>query len=110
MNLTRIGVLSAGKMLGALYALLGLLIGGIFTLMALAGMSVSPEEGGVGTFAVGVGSIILFPLMYGIMGFIGGLILAALFNVVASLVGGLEVEFTSHQYPSYPPPQPPAQA
>jgi hypothetical protein len=39
-----------------------------------------------------VGSIILFPLFYGILGFIGGLIMAGLYNLLAGFVGGIEVE------------------
>ena len=40
----------------------------------------------------GVGSIILFPIAYGIMGFIGGLITAVLYNILAGFVGGIEME------------------
>ena len=40
----------------------------------------------------GVGSIILFPIVYGIMGFIGGLITAVLYNLLAGFVGGIEME------------------
>jgi len=87
MTLKRIGVLSCGKVLGALYALLGLIIGGIYALFALLfaviGGSTAQESGDAlagGAFGVlfGVGSIILFPIIYGLLGFVGGLISALL--------------------------------
>jgi hypothetical protein len=101
MTLRRIGVLSCGKVLGALYALLGLIIGGIYALFALLfaviGVSTAQESGDAlagGAFGVlfGVGSIILFPIIYGLLGFVGGLISALLYNLIARFVGGIELE------------------
>ena len=40
----------------------------------------------------GVGSIIFMPLFYGLFGFICTLVMAWLYNVVASRIGGLELE------------------
>jgi hypothetical protein len=40
----------------------------------------------------GVGSIIFLPIFYGILGFIGGLITAWTYNLVARFAGGLEIE------------------
>ena len=40
----------------------------------------------------GVGAIILLPIFYGFFGFVGTLIMAALFNVAAGMVGGIEVD------------------
>lgn len=36
--------------------------------------------------------MILLPLLYGLLGFVFGLIAALLYNVVARLVGSLEIE------------------
>lgn len=89
-----IDVLSAGKMLGALYAILGVLIGAMFTLLALVGAAVGGGQGGPaaqgGAVALifGAGAVIIVPLVYGVMGFIGGIITAALYNLIAMLVGG----------------------
>ena len=91
MTIKNVGVLSVAKMLGLLYALMGLLIGGLFTLVGMLGVSAMPE---MGPFAIvfGVGSIIFFPLAYGTIGFVGGMILAALYNLIANLFGGIELE------------------
>ena len=43
----------------------------------------------------GVGAIIFFPVLYGVLGFIGSLIVAAIYNVLASAVGGVEVELVA---------------
>jgi hypothetical protein len=40
----------------------------------------------------GVGFIIFLPIFYGILGFIGGLITAWTYNLVARFAGGLEIE------------------
>ena len=41
---------------------------------------------------LGVLSIVAFPVMYGIFGFLGGLIQALIYNLAARFVGGLRVE------------------
>lgn len=93
MVLKRLGVLSVGKVLGGIYVVLGLIIGGLFTLLALGGIAVGSGSGSAGAAIFGLGAIILLPLAYGAAGFIGGVILAALYNLVASMLGGIEMEF-----------------
>jgi hypothetical protein len=96
MVLRSIGVLSCGKVLGITYALMGLLLGAIFALLSMAGIAIDqPRQGNAAVpfAAVGAGMIIILPIVYGVLGFIGGMIAAAVYNVVASLVGGLELEF-----------------
>ena len=40
----------------------------------------------------GAGAVIALPNFYGIMGFVGGIIMAAIYNFVAGIVGGLELD------------------
>lgn len=48
----------------------------------------------VAMIGIGVGAIIVFPLLYGFLGFLAGIIGATLFNLVASMVGGIEIELS----------------
>jgi len=41
---------------------------------------------------MGFSAILIFPIMYGIVGGIGGAIGASIYNLVAGWVGGLEVD------------------
>ena len=91
-KIKKIGVLSLGKVLGILYALMGFLIGAIMTLFSLVSSTASSSILGIFGVLFGIGAIILLPIFYGIAGFIGGLIAALLYNLVASWVGGIEVE------------------
>lgn len=82
------------KMMGVLYALLGLIIGAFVSLIALVGSALgssSSQSGMIGA-VVGIAAIIVFPILYGIIGFLGGLITAWLYNLVAGMIGGIELE------------------
>jgi hypothetical protein len=90
----RVKALSVGKVMGVLYAMVGLIIGAPFSLITLVGSISSVSSGQNNPFAAlfGVGAVVFLPLLYGIFGFIGGIIMAALYNLVASIIGGIEVE------------------
>lgn len=89
-TIKKFGVMSFAKVSAALYAFMGFIAGAIMTLISLA----ASGSAGVGALGAmfGVGAIILLPIFYGIMGFIGGLLLGWAFNVVAPRVGGLSIE------------------
>ncbi len=97
-SVTRIGVLSLAKMLAVTYAFLGLFIGGVISLFALMGAALGRasggDSGGVGAMLFGVGAVIVLPIFYGCLGFVGGLIMAPLYNLVAKVVGGIEVDLS----------------
>ena len=40
----------------------------------------------------GVAAIVIAPLFYGFMGFLGAIIMAFIYNVVSRIVGGIEVD------------------
>ena len=48
--------------------------------------------GGSGSIIFGIGSIIIMPIVYGIAGALGGLICGFFYNIVAGMVGGIEIE------------------
>lgn len=100
MVIRSIDSVSVGKVLGCLYAMVGVLIGGVFALISLLGVGLGANGNGnanaVGIAAgLGVAALIIFPVMYGAFGFIGGIIMALLYNATASMVGGIEVQTDS---------------
>ncbi|HOX08410.1 MAG TPA: hypothetical protein PK280_18590 [Planctomycetota bacterium] len=82
-RLTRVAPLRAGLVLGLLYAALGMVFIPVFLLMSAFGPAAP----------AGMLFILALPVLYGIVGFIGGVIMAALYNVIAKSTGGLELEF-----------------
>ena len=88
----RIGVLQMAKVLGLLYLLASaifLIPGGLFV-MIVSSLKGSPHFG----TSITEGVLLFFlPLLYGLGGFIGGAIVAAVYNLVASIAGGIEIEF-----------------
>ena len=93
MVIKKIKPLSLGKFLGALYGIFGLIAGIIFSLLSTVGSFALPESGFNGLFAFfGIASIVVLPLIYGLMGFLGGFLIASFYNFVAKKVGGVEIE------------------
>lgn len=93
MIVKRVGPLSCAKLSAFLYAIIGLLLGGIFSLVAMAGGFASEEADLAGIGAImGVGAVIVFPIVYGLMGFVATLVAAWLYNVAAGIVGGVELD------------------
>lgn len=90
--LTKIGMFSLGKITGAIYALIGFVLGAIITHTALLSGSMRANVGGIAGILFGIWAIVAFPILYGIIGFIGGIITAFIFNVATRFLGGLEIE------------------
>jgi Transmembrane domain of unknown function (DUF3566) len=99
-TIKRIAPLQAGKMLGVLYACMGLIFLPIFMLAAAAGAFAQHAQGAqasspapaalVARIMFGMG--LFMPVIYSVMGFIVGVIGAAIYNLVAGWIGGIEVE------------------
>jgi len=86
-------------MLGVLYACLGLIFLPFFALAGLAGAFAQQAHQAQGSAApaaiatgVMIGFGIMMPIIYGVMGFVFGVIGAAIYNLIASWIGGIEVE------------------
>lgn len=94
-QLKRIGPVSAGLFAGAAGAIMGLFAGivlALFTGIGAAGVQGNPQ-GMNAVVGLGAFGIVVLPLFYGIMGFIGGVINAFVYNIVAGLTGGISLEF-----------------
>jgi hypothetical protein len=104
-----VGVLSVAKIMGLIYACMGLIFAPLFLLIGMigsfAGAEKTPFAGVFGVFFA-----LLMPVMYGALGFIAGAIGAWLYNLLARLVGGFELELEPRPetlvapYPLVPPP------
>ena len=94
MIVKRVAPMSFAKISGVLYALMGLCFGAFFSLIGLAGAAVAPARnaGGLLPIVFGVGAIVVLPIFYGVIGFVFSLVGAALYNLVAGWVGGIEME------------------
>ena len=103
LRIKKLGVLSAAKMQGVMGLVIGLIIGVIYGLIIIAysllGASIlkgnSSLAVGGGGVVVGIIAMIAIPIIYGIIGFIGGAIGALLYNLFAGMVGGVEIEVES---------------
>jgi hypothetical protein len=91
MVIKRLGPVSLAKIVATLYVVLGLIFGAIFSLMALGGGFADPSMSPFFRL-FGVGAVFFFPIFYGCLGFIVSLVVAWLYNILAGLVGGIEIE------------------
>ena len=89
-ELKRLGVLSVGKIFALLGVLLGLVMGIIFALATKFAPTAGIPEMPIGT--LGLSSIIVLPIFYGLTYFISGLVGAAVYNLFAKWVGGVQVD------------------
>ena len=65
------------------------------------GVTNSQSSDAVASLPFGVGSVVFLPIFYSILHFVLGLITALLYNLVAWLVGGTQLEPEETQRPSY---------
>jgi hypothetical protein len=96
-RIRNINPLQLGIVYATLYAIIGVLIGVIFALftMAMGSMMGAGSMGRGGMPNFGWLSVIIFPIMYGVIGFIAGIIVGFLYNLVAGWTGGIELTFST---------------
>lgn len=93
-KINHLGVLSVAKFQGAMMALMGLLLGIMFAGMgSLLGGLIAQSGQNLGFMASGGWFLVLIlPIIYGVMGFVMGAIGAFIYNIVAKIVGGIEID------------------
>ena len=100
LRIKKLGILSVAKMYAVIMLVISLLISvpyGLFIIIfSLTGAS---SIGGQGGLVLGGGGVVFgllfmvgLPILYGVIGFIGGAIGALLYNLFAGFVGGIEIE------------------
>jgi hypothetical protein len=92
MIVRRVGPLSFAKITGVLYGLLGFLFGAIFSVISLVSHAFAAKDAGPMGLVFGAGAVVALPIFYGVMGFVTSHIGAALYNVIAGWVGGIELD------------------
>jgi hypothetical protein len=92
MRLRHVGPVSMGVFMGVFYAILGLVIGLPMSVIAVLGAAGAKDAAtGVGSLMFGAFAVIAIPAAYGAMAFVMGCFMGWLYNVVASITGGIEV-------------------
>lgn len=93
-RLESLGVMSVGKMMAIMQGAIGLLVLPIFLIMALAGALAGKGQGAI---AGGVMLIfaVMIPVFYAGIGFVMGIVMALIYNLVASKIGGVELELAA---------------
>jgi hypothetical protein len=106
-RLRSIGVLSCAKIFTVIQGAIGILFGFLFLIFGLIGAAVSPGRQKFGMIGIIVIAV-LMPLFYAAIGFVIGAIWAAVYNLAAQSIGGLELQLESAPVMVMsPPPQPP---
>lgn len=102
MIIKKVDVMSVGKLAAFIYGVFGVLVAFASFIGSMVTKSMmDPEvykfgvkEGIIGGYMQGLGvlAIIAFPLFYAVMGFIGGVVGAWLYNFAAGKMGGIKLE------------------
>ncbi|MFA6186824.1 MAG: DUF3566 domain-containing protein [Phycisphaerae bacterium] len=78
----RIAPLQLGKLLAVLYGLLFLILAPFMIVATIFEKNSNPGK---------IIFFIFFPLLYALLGFVGGIIIAALYNLCSKFVGGIKI-------------------
>jgi hypothetical protein len=92
MIVRRVGPLSLAKISATLYVVIGLVIGGVISLVSVVGGAMAGTDAGPMGMLFGAAAVVILPLFYGGIGFVMSLIGAGLYNLLAGLVGGVELD------------------
>lgn len=101
MELKKLDVVSVGKVYALFGVIFGLIMGVVMTLVSVSLSSMISAMGPLSTgmpidptMFVGFGalSIVVFPIIYAIGGFISGIITAFIYNIIAGKFGGIVVD------------------
>ncbi len=89
-EIKKIGIFSVSKVYAIIFAIIGLIGGLIFAVFGMVASAVG-NFGALGA-SIGILSVILFPVLYGVIGFVMGALGALIYNLVAAWIGGIEIE------------------
>ncbi|MCK5474841.1 MAG: hypothetical protein KAI53_05530 [Candidatus Aenigmarchaeota archaeon] len=82
-EITKVDIVSTAKVFAATYTLLGFVLG-LFMALFMTG---TPQLMGMGFIG-----LIIIPIIYGLLGLIAGVLMAAIYNFIVKYTGGIKVE------------------
>jgi len=91
-ELKKIDIISLAKFEALFMAILSFVSAIIYTMIGNNMSSQMSEYNIYTTGYMGVISIIVSPIVYGILGFIFGMLLAIIYNILAKKIGGIKIE------------------
>jgi hypothetical protein len=99
MTIKKVGPVSCAKIAGVIYSALGFLVGALVSIFAVLRVALGSQRGvtenamsPIASAVMGVGAIVILPILYGAIGFLFALIGAWLYNLIASRMGGIEID------------------
>lgn len=93
LTIRSIDVGSMALISGGVYGLIGLVAGLVVGFISILGGAANQGGGGAAMgIGMGIASVIFLPVFYGILGLIGGAIMAVVFNLVSRMVGGVKMK------------------
>ena len=94
MVIRRVGIWSVARIYGALSGGMGLLIGIVLAVLSAVGLSLADNSDAPPFLGAlfGVGAVVILPIVYGVLGIVTGAIGAAMYNLLAGVVGGVTVD------------------
>ncbi|MBN9397644.1 hypothetical protein BGO18_04390 [Candidatus Saccharibacteria bacterium 47-87] len=94
-TVTRVGVLSIGKLIGTVNLIIGLAVGLITaiagTISYLTNTTPTVVDGLLASLAIILSAVILYPLVMFAFGWLYGVLVAFIFNVVVGVSGGVDL-------------------
>jgi hypothetical protein len=94
-HIHRIDQFSVGKIQAVIGTIAGFILGIFMASYAFIANDIIQKSGADSNgfvVGMGIGSVIIFPIVCTIMGFVSGIILAFLYNKIAEKIGGIEIE------------------
>lgn len=87
--LKRIDPISLARVYAVISLIVGLIVG-IFVALTGSLIALAPGSSRI-VAAFGIASVIIFPIFYGVTGFVAGYVGALIYNIVAKNVGGVKL-------------------
>jgi hypothetical protein len=93
-TISKIHILPLAKIVAIFQAIFGLISGFFIFIINIIEHYIAPTQSTIELFVYGFVSILVFPIVYGILGFVIGAAIAYIYNFLTKKIGGIKVEIT----------------